>query len=83
MEGYIGEIRAFAGAFAPKGWAFCNGQLLSISDHEALYSLLGVGYGGNGVETFRLPDLSPLAPTDNASQGQYIICLSGIYPSRP
>lgn len=54
---FLGEIRMFAGNFAPKGWAFCNGQLLSISSNTALFSLLGTYYGGNGTTTFGLPNL--------------------------
>jgi microcystin-dependent protein len=56
-EGVIGEIRMFAGNFAPRGWAFCQGQLLSIAQYTALYSILGTTYGGNGQTTFALPDL--------------------------
>lgn len=56
-EPYIGEIRAFAGNFAPVGWALCNGQLLSISQNAALFSIIGTYYGGNGVSNFALPDL--------------------------
>jgi microcystin-dependent protein len=57
MEGYIAEIRMFAGNFAPRGWAFCNGQILSIAQNTALFSLLGTTFGGNGQTTFALPDL--------------------------
>ncbi|HEY0738268.1 MAG TPA: tail fiber protein [Herpetosiphonaceae bacterium] len=57
MEGYIAEIRLFAGNFAPRGWAFCNGQILSIAQNTALFSLLGTTFGGNGQTTFALPDL--------------------------
>jgi microcystin-dependent protein len=57
QDPFIGEIRIFAGNFAPKGWAFCNGQLLPISPNQALFSLLGNIYGGNGTTTFALPDL--------------------------
>ncbi|HEX6293193.1 MAG TPA: tail fiber protein [Herpetosiphonaceae bacterium] len=57
MEGYIAEIRLFAGNFAPRGWAFCNGQILSIAQNTALFALLGTTYGGNGQTTFALPDL--------------------------
>lgn len=59
---YIGEIRAFGFAFAPKHWAFCNGQLLAINQNQALFSLLGTYYGGNGTTTFALPDLRGRAP---------------------
>lgn len=54
---YIGEIRPFSFAFPPKGWALCNGQLLPINQNQALFSLLGTTYGGNGTTTFALPDL--------------------------
>lgn len=57
MDGYIGQIVMFAGNFAPRGWAFCNGQLLSIAQNTALFSILGTTYGGNGQTTFGLPDL--------------------------
>ena len=57
QEPFIGEIRMFAGTFAPRGWAFCDGQLLAISGNEALFSLLGTTYGGDGRTTFALPDL--------------------------
>ncbi len=55
-EPFIGEIRMFAGTFAPRGWAFCDGQLLSITQNEALFSLFGTVYGGDGRTTFGLPD---------------------------
>ncbi|PUA81375.1 phage tail protein [Nocardioides currus] len=54
---FVAEIRAFPFNFAPRGWAFCNGQLLPISQNTALFSLLGTTYGGNGTSTFALPDL--------------------------
>jgi microcystin-dependent protein len=54
---FLAEIRIFTGNFAPKGWAFCNGQLLPISQNTALFSLLGTTYGGDGKSTFALPDL--------------------------
>ncbi|MFN8244569.1 MAG: tail fiber protein [Ferruginibacter sp.] len=56
MEGTIGEIRMFAGTFAPRTWAFCQNQILSISQNTALFSILGTTYGGNGQTTFALPD---------------------------
>jgi microcystin-dependent protein len=59
---YIGEIRMFAGNYAPAGWAFCNGQALPIAENEALFILLGTYYGGDGEETFRLPDLRGRLP---------------------
>jgi microcystin-dependent protein len=56
MEGFIAEIRYFAGNFAPRGWALCQGQILAIAQNTALFSLLGTTYGGNGQTTFGLPD---------------------------
>lgn len=61
-ESYLGEIRMFAGNFAPQDWAFCNGQLLNISENEALFVLLGTTYGGDGQTTFKLPDLRGRVP---------------------
>ena len=59
---FLGEIRMFAGNFAPVGWAMCNGQTLAISTNTALFSLLGTTYGGNGQTTFALPDLRSRVP---------------------
>jgi len=61
-EPYLGEIRLFSFAFAPRGWAFCNGQLLPINQNQALFSLLGTNYGGNGQTTFALPNLQGRVP---------------------
>lgn len=58
MEGTISEIRLFAGDFAPKNWALCQGQILPISTNQALFALLGVNYGGNGISTFGLPNFA-------------------------
>src|SRR5713101_9089063 len=65
---FIGEIRMFAGNFAPVGWAFCDGQLMAISQNTALFSLLGTTYGGNGTTTFALPNFQGSAPM-HAGQG--------------
>jgi microcystin-dependent protein len=59
---FLAEIRLFAGNFAPKGWAACDGQLLPINQNQALFSLLGTTYGGNGRTTFALPDLRGRVP---------------------
>jgi microcystin-dependent protein len=59
---YVGEIRMFAGNFAPAGWAFCEGQLLPISENETLFQLIGTTYGGDGESTFALPDLRGRIP---------------------
>jgi microcystin-dependent protein len=62
MDTYLGEIKMFGGNFAPRGFALCNGQLLSISQNTALFSLLGTTYGGDGIQTFGVPDLRGRAP---------------------
>ena len=79
MDPFIGELRCFGFNFAPVGWALCNGQLLAIQSNTALFSLLGTMYGGNGVQTFALPDLRAAAPNGLT----YSICTEGIFPSRP
>lgn len=61
-EPFLGQITMFGGNFAPRGWAFCNGQLLAISQNSALFSLLGTIYGGDGETTFALPELRGRAP---------------------
>jgi microcystin-dependent protein len=72
---YLGEIRMFSGNYAPQGWAFCNGQTLQINQNQALYSLLGTTYGGDGQSTFALPDLQCRIPvhmgTNSASGTNY------------
>lgn len=56
MEPYVGEIRIFAGNYAPQGWALCQGQILSIAEYDLLFALIGTTYGGDGQTTFALPD---------------------------
>jgi microcystin-dependent protein len=68
-DAFIGEIRIFAGNFAPVDWAMCNGQLLPIAQNTALFSILGTTYGGNGTTTFALPNLQGRVPL-HAGQGQ-------------
>ena len=80
MDPFIGEIRLVGFNFAPQGWADCGGQVLSISQNSALFSLLGTTYGGDGTSNFALPKLNG----DSLQTGlKYIIALVGIYPSRP
>lgn len=62
LEPFIGEISMFGGNFAPRGWEFCNGQLLNISSNTALFSILGTTYGGDGRSNFGLPDLRGRSP---------------------
>ncbi|UIO40638.1 tail fiber protein [Brevibacillus brevis] len=71
-EPFLGEIRMFGGDFAPQGWALCEGQILSISEYDTLFSLIGFTYGGDGQTTFALPDLRgriPLHQGKNPSTG--------------
>ena len=70
---YVGEIRCFGFTFAPVNWAFCNGQLQSISQNEALFNLIGTTYGGDGVNTFALPDLRSRVPVHQGSFGSNFV----------
>lgn len=79
MEPFIGQVQLFAFNFAPNGWSTCEGQLLPIDQNTALYSLLGTTFGGDGQQTFALPDLRGKAPGDSLA---YYIALQGIYPPR-
>ena len=65
---FVGEIKLFGGSFAPAGWAFCWGQLMPISENETLFNLIGTTYGGDGQETFAVPDLASRVPV-HAGQG--------------
>jgi microcystin-dependent protein len=66
---YVGEIRIFAGNFAPAGWMFCDGALLAISEYETLFTLIGTTYGGDGESTFGLPDLRGRVPIHQGTGG--------------
>lgn len=80
MDQYIGEIRIFGGDYAPRGWAFCDGQILSISENDALFSLIGTTYGGDGQTTFALPDLRgriPLSQGTTATDTTYRLASQG------
>lgn len=81
MDPFLGEIRLFAGNYAPTGWALCQGQLLQINEWTALFSIVGTTYGGDGTSTFAVPDLRKSVQTfpDGITP---IICLQGVYPSR-
>lgn len=72
---YVGEIRMFAGNFAPAGWMFCEGQLLPISENEVLFQLIGTTYGGDGENTFALPDLRGRVPIHMG--GTFILAETG------
>jgi microcystin-dependent protein len=77
MNAFLGTMYLFAGNYAPEGFALCNGQLLQISSNQALFSVFGATYGGDGMKTFGLPNMT--SPLPGAC---YIIATNGIYPSR-
>ena len=78
MDEIIGTIKLYAGNFAPRGFMDCNGQTLPVTQYQALYSILGITYGGNYNTEFLLPKLqSPIVGM------RYIICVEGMYPERP
>ncbi|HEY0839210.1 MAG TPA: tail fiber protein, partial [Vulgatibacter sp.] len=79
VECFLGQVFLSATSFAPAGTMVADGRLLVISQHQALFSLLGARFGGNGINTFGLPDLQQLAPNGIS----YVICVEGTYPSRP
>ena len=78
---YIGEVRAFSFSYEPQGWAACDGRLLPISQNQALFSLVGTTYGGDGMSTFALPKIQGLEASDGASLN-YFIAIEGLYPPR-
>jgi len=83
-EKYLGEIRKFAGDTAPSGWVFCHGQELRVEQYEDLYGLIGVTYGGDGVNTFRTPELHDKqqagAKKDPDSSQHFIMATEGLVP---
>ncbi len=80
MEPFLGQIELFPYTYAPARWMPCTGQLLPINQNQALFSLLGNNFGGDGRTTFALPNLEGKAP---APALQYYIAVEGVYPSRP
>jgi microcystin-dependent protein len=79
MEPFFGQIQAFGFNYAPVGWAACEGQIMSIQQNTALFSLLGTTYGGDGHTTFALPDFRAASARDNV---HYCIATNGVYPPR-
>ena len=77
MEPFLGQIQMLPYNFAPRGWALCDGQILSIAQNTALFSLIGTNFGGDGKATFALPKLA-----GPAASVAYYIALQGIFPSR-
>ena len=80
MDPYLGDIELFAFDFAPVNWMACEGQTLNITTNQALFTLLGNKFGGNGATTFCLPDLRNALPMQNMGM-HYCIAVQGIYPS--
>jgi microcystin-dependent protein len=79
-DSILASIILFGGNFAPRGFAFCEGQTISISNYTAVFSLVGTTYGGNGTSTFALPDFREAEKSLGGAR--YIIALEGIFPSR-
>jgi len=78
---YLGDVRAMSFAFAPTGWALCKGQLLPVAQNQALFSLLGTTYGGDGQTSFALPCLAGV-PAQGGAVLNYCICIQGTFPTR-
>lgn len=81
MNFYLGQICMFPWSWAPNGWLPCDGRTLQISSNTALFSLLGIEFGGDGKTTFAIPKLAPLEAEGGGDIG-YCICINGVYPSR-
>jgi microcystin-dependent protein len=79
MDYLLGQIVLFPYSFVPYGWARCQGQLIQVNQNQALYSLIGTKFGGDGYSTFALPNLEGAEPLPGMA---YYICLQGIYPQR-
>ncbi|WP_349674816.1 tail fiber protein [Lacrimispora sp.] len=82
MDPYIGQIQLFAYDFEPRGWALCDGRTMQIMPNQALYSLIGTTFGGNGATEFKLPDLRNANPLATTNQMRYYIAVMGMYPMR-
>lgn len=84
MEPFIGQIQLFAFGFQPKYWYLCDGSLLQISTNTSLFSLIGTTFGGNGIDNFRLPDLTnaSVTPLNQQDFMRYYIAGDGLYPTR-
>ncbi|MFZ2727594.1 MAG: tail fiber protein [Methylococcaceae bacterium] len=83
MNNYVGTIVLFGGNYAPENWLFCDGSLLNIQQYPVLSSIIGTIYGGDGQQTFALPNLPAVSSIDGEGQSRYIICFYGEYPQRP
>ncbi len=83
MDPYMGQIQLFPYNFEPRGWMLCDGRSLKIAYYNALYSLIGITFGGNGTTEFKLPDLRNANPLATTNQMKYYIAVEGLYPVRP
>jgi len=83
MEPLMGQIQLFPYNFEPRGWMLCDGRTLNIAYYNALYSLIGTTFGGNGTTEFKLPDLKNANPLATTNQMKYYIAVEGVYPTRP
>jgi len=81
MEMFLGQIALFAFGFAPRGWLRCDGQTLNISQHQALFALLGTNFGGDGRHNFSIPKIDPIK-VGNTPVYYYILVEDGIFPVR-
>ncbi|MBR9920649.1 MAG: tail fiber protein [Bacteroidetes bacterium] len=79
---YLAEVKLFAGTFAPRNWALCDGKVLKVSEWQALFSLIGTLYGGDGKTTFALPGPEHLPSKVEGEGMKYIICMNGNWPQR-
>ncbi len=82
MDFLLAQIVLFGGNFVPRGWMACNGQQLPIAQNQALFSILGIQFGGDGKSTFALPKLAPPGGTGSAASLGYLICVEGVFPAR-
>ncbi|MGC6173822.1 phage tail protein [Lacrimispora sp. 38-1] len=82
MDPYIGQIQLFPYNFEPRGWVLCDGRTMQIMQNQALYSLIGVTFGGNGTTEFKIPDLRDANPLAVTNQMKYYIAIEGLYPMR-
>ena len=82
MDPYIGQIQLFPYNFEPRGWVLCDGRSMQIMHNQALYSLIGIIFGGNGTTEFKIPDLRNATPLATTNQMKYYIAIEGLYPMR-
>jgi microcystin-dependent protein len=79
MDYFIGSIELFPFTYAPMGWMYCDGTMLSIADYSPLFALIGTNYGGDGINTFALPNLQGTEPIPGT---HFLICVEGLFPTQ-